>query len=44
MAEPTPATEKRERRRIRELEVVVARVRRETADTTSLFFAADEPF
>lgn len=45
MAEPTPAAAKRERqRRVRELEVVVARVRRETADTTSLFFAADEPF
>ena len=45
MAEPSPATEKRERqRRVRELEVVVARVRRETADTISLFLAADEPF
>lgn len=45
MAEPTLATEKRERqRRVRELEVVVAKVQRETADTTSLFFAADEPF
>lgn len=44
MADPAPATEKRERRRVRELEVLVARVRRETADTTSLFLAADEPF
>ena len=44
MAEPTTATEKRERqRRVRELEVVVARVRRETSDTTSLFLAASEP-
>lgn len=44
MSESAPAAAKRERRRIRELEVVVAKVRRETPDTTSLFFAADEPF
>lgn len=45
MSEPAPAaTPKRERRRVREMGVVVARVRRETADTTSLYLVGDEPF